>query len=106
MGPTPAHLGTSKGLPEGWQAVGRARHCPLLRLCLWRERRGGPVPPWGPQEAPHGDSKPPPSGLWEVPSRWVHPLGARVCPQPVAPDKWQGVWWGLPGTVTRPHATS
>lgn len=108
FGPHPCPSGDIKGPARGVAGGREGAALPTAPsgLRLWRERRGGPVPPWGPQEAPHGDSKPPPSGLWEVPSRWVHPLGARVCSQPVAPDKWQGVWWGLPGTVTRPHATS
>lgn len=68
MGPTPARLGTSKGLPEGWQAVGEGAALPTAPSASVEGAAGRASPTLGPAGGPS----------WRLQATTLGPLGSAI----------------------------
>lgn len=106
-GPTPASLGTSKGLRGGGKVAGGRDRRGAAHGCLQRERPGRASPTLGPAGGPSWQ----PQATTQGATSWVSgnrhrgacaPLGARAFSQLVTPAAWQRRWWGSWGVQPRP----
>lgn len=105
-GPTPTCLGTSKGLPGGWQAVGTGAELPAAPFPEGAARAGQPHPGSGRRSLTDTPSHHPRChvlGLWEAHPGVCTPLGARPCSQLVTPEAGQRVWGAPADRDPAPH---